>query len=278
MKYAASLIISVYKDTANLRAILYALRQQTRQDFEIIISEDGRSPEMAALVAVVSADFPELVHLTQDDEGFRKNIALNRAITRSRADYLIFIDGDCVPHHDFIRQHLAQVAPGTVCAGRRVELGPKFSRRLTENPAYLKKLEQPWRYLLLAPAIHADGVKNYEVGLPSQRLQRSYAHKPTRIVGCNFSCHKQDMLAINGFNEDYRSPGIGEDTDIEWRLRAQGTHIRNIKFLAPVYHLYHPRRWQPSNDNEAILDASRAARRVFCEHGIDAHLGETHPG
>ena len=273
--YAANLIISVYNDTNALRAILYALARQSRQDFEITVSEDGRSEDMAKFIAEVTPAFPNLVHLTQNDDGFRKNIALNRAIVHSRADCLIFIDGDCVPHHDFIRQHLAHlahVAPGVTCAGRRVELGSRFSRRLTEHPEYIERLENPWWYLLLGPSLHINGVKNYEVGLPSRWLHRG--GKTTRIVGCNFSCTKADILAIDGFNEDYRAPGIGEDSDIEWRLRANGIDIYNVKFLAPVYHLYHPRRWQSSDTNEAIFESTRAAKRIFCEHGIAEHAGD----
>jgi len=219
----ASLIISVYKDTEALRAILYALSRQSRQDFEIIVSEDGRSDEMASFIAEVMRAFPRLVHLTHDDEGFRKNIALNRAIIRSRAERLIFIDGDCVPYHDFVRQHLEHVAPGLACAGRRVELGPRLSRRLIDSPEYIERLENPWWYLLLGPSMHTNGVKNYEVGLPSRWLHRGA--KATRIVGCNFSCTKADILAINGFNEDYHAPGLGEDSDVEWRLRANGVNI-----------------------------------------------------
>ena len=43
----ATLIISVYRNTENLRAILRSLEAQTCQDFEVIISEDGQSKEMA---------------------------------------------------------------------------------------------------------------------------------------------------------------------------------------------------------------------------------------
>ena len=47
----ASLIISVYKNTAALEAILHSLEKQTEQDFEVIISEDGEDEKMAAMVA-----------------------------------------------------------------------------------------------------------------------------------------------------------------------------------------------------------------------------------
>jgi len=34
---------------------------------------------------------------------------------------------------------------------------------------------------------------------------------------------KSDLIAINGFDEDYIAPGGGEDSDIEWRLQALGS-------------------------------------------------------
>ena len=33
------------------------------------------------------------------------------------------------------------------------------------------------------------------------------AQDPRFILGCNFSCFKDKLLAINGFNEDYMQPG-----------------------------------------------------------------------
>ena len=52
----ATLIISVYKDTRALRAVLDSLKQQTEQDIEVIISEDGEDAQMAEFVA--QYDFP----------------------------------------------------------------------------------------------------------------------------------------------------------------------------------------------------------------------------
>ncbi len=48
----------------------------------------------------------DITHLTQEDDGGEKNIALNRAIVASKYEYLIFIDGDCVPFDDFIENHV----------------------------------------------------------------------------------------------------------------------------------------------------------------------------
>jgi hypothetical protein len=37
------------------------------------------------------------------DSGFRPGAARNRTVARTQADYLIFVDGDCVPALDFVR-------------------------------------------------------------------------------------------------------------------------------------------------------------------------------
>ena len=91
-----SFIISVYKDTESLELILESLARQTIKPDEVIISEDGNSTEMAQYFISAKEKFSnlDLVHLSQEDIGWRKNIALNRAIMASKYEYLIFIDGE----------------------------------------------------------------------------------------------------------------------------------------------------------------------------------------
>ncbi|MGD8568894.1 MAG: glycosyltransferase, partial [Gammaproteobacteria bacterium] len=78
MRYRASIIISIYNNIDALRLILHALSLQSEKDFEIIVSEDGESPRVREFIDTIKADFPNLIHNTQADEGFRKNTALNR--------------------------------------------------------------------------------------------------------------------------------------------------------------------------------------------------------
>lgn len=269
VRYAATLIISVYKDIAKLRCILEALAWQSSTKFEILVSEDGAAEEVAAFLRPYHARFPNLRHLTQEDLGFRKNRALNRAILAARSDYFIFIDGDCVPHSRFIEEHIHQAEAMALCAGRRVELGPLYSQRLTEQPALLRTLESRWHYLASAVMLHRDGIKNYEFGLISPLLHRLTRNRPIHIVGSNFSCSRAALEAVNGFNEEFESPGIGEDADLEWRLVAAGYHIKNIKFLATVYHLHHPRSYVVSERNREIMAETRARNVWRCERGLD---------
>ena len=67
-----------------------------------------------------------------------------------------------------------------------------------------------------------------------------YINKKDRtLIGCKFLLHKNDMLDVNGFDERYELPSIGEDTDTEYRLVLNGVKTRSLNNIAVQYHLYH---------------------------------------
>jgi len=270
--YAASLIISVYKDTEALRLILASLPPRADAPLEIIVSEDGSDPGMAACVAELRRQRPDIAHLTQDDQGFRKNRALNRAVAAARSDYLIFIDGDCLPHRRFVQRHLACAEPGCVCVGRRVELGPWFSNLLRRRAWARRLIQRQWFYPLLALPMALDKVKNYETGLSSTLLNRANRNKQPGILGSNFSCHRGDLIKVNGFNEAFLRAGIGEDSDVDWRLRAAGMRFKNLKFAAIQYHLYHGGPHAQSEENLRLMHEAKARNEIYCVRGIDQYL------
>lgn len=264
----AAVIVSVYRDVQALRCILYALRRQTQRDFETIVSEDGEYLAVRQLVDEIRPNYPSLTHLTQAHRGFRKTRALNQAVCAASAQRLIFLDGDCVPHSRFVENHLRYAAADTLCAGRRVQLGPRLSQWLRGRPSRITVLQNAFCYLLLAPAFHFDAGRNYEAGFASRLLQRLRGADPRFILGCNFSCSRDDLLAINGFNEDYVHPGTGEDTDLEWRLQQRGVRLASVRFAAPVFHLHHGSNWTASEENQRILAATRRHGEVYCRNGI----------
>jgi len=265
----ASLIIAVYKNAKNLECILKALDYQTYKTFEVLVSEDGCAPEVSHVINTLQTKLTfGLQHLTQADFGFRKNKALNAAIKQAKAEILIFIDGDCVPHSRFIESHVNEAGRHSISTGRRVELGPRISRKLIDVPARVKYLSNTFFYSLSLPLLTLDGVKNPESGYFSSTLHRLAKHRPLSIVGCNFSCSRQALIDINGFNEDYEAPGIGEDSDIEWRFIRAGYAIKNIKFLAPVFHLWHPRSYSLSLRNQEIYAQTRAKDQWSTRRGL----------
>lgn len=265
-KPKASVIISVYKDTEALAGILHALDRQTEKDFEIIVTEDCESEEMAGFLAEYKKR-PNFHHLTQPDIGWRKPVAENRAIASARSEYLMFLDGDCIPDKDFVAQHLANAEPGRFLTGRRVYLGPFFSKLLRKWPQLVPVIENRLIFLLLLIPLHLDKVRSYEVGLSSRFMQWLRGKKPVGIIGCNFSCYKKDMLAINGYNEDMTGVGA-EDSDLQWRFEGLGMATKSVKFLIPVYHLYHVHERTDYEQNVAIMNEARKHNAFVCKNGI----------
>ena len=257
-----SILIAVYKSVANLEGILKALMQQRCQDFEVVICEDDESPAIAQCVALWKARFgPRLVHVFQEDKGFRKTRILNAGIRASTADFLIFIDGDCLPHPKFISEYKKAARKGIALHGRRVMLSDKISKQLLAG-----EVKFPPSLLQLV----RSGSDKIEDALYLPFIQRK--SRASAIWGCNWGIAKQHLLDVNGFDEDYESAGVGEDVDIEWRLLKQGITLVNLKHRAIVYHLHHRSGYtdEQVQVNMRIMHGKISAGKVFCERGVSA--------
>lgn len=266
-----TIIISVYKNIKALRLVLDSILNQSHKVDEIIVSEDGNSTVMKEFIATLK--IPNLIHLTQEDLGWRKNIALNNSIRKASGDYLVFIDGDVVLHKRFIEGHLYCAKPKRVCAGKRVELGEGYSQKLFNAEITIDKLSNS--FIRRVVSLHKDKVRHYEDGIyinPKGYLYNNVVQKKhiNYLIGCNFSCYKKDMESINGFDEDYKHPAIGEDVDINWRFRADGTEVISCRNIANVYHLWHKKGFGASEGeiNNKILKANFDINRFVCLNGL----------
>jgi len=132
-----AVIVAVYKDVEALELIINSLLDQTYSPDEIIITEDGQYAPIADCIE--ACDDKRIIHLTQEDIGWRKNRALNRAIATSTSEYLIFIDGDCVPHSSFVEFHFALRQQQNALCGRRSEPGLEFSTKLRNQEMSVKE-------------------------------------------------------------------------------------------------------------------------------------------
>lgn len=235
-----SVIASFYNNIHYLKLVLAGFERQTEKEFEFIIADDGSNEEVVKEIENISSNYSfRIKHVWHPDKGFRKNKILNQAILVSESDHLIFIDSDCVPHYKFVEEHLNERLDNTVCTGRRVNLSQKLTSLLTEDKIKEGFLESN-NILLLEDALF--GKSNYvEKGFYFENKYLRYLfNKKTRgLLGCNFSVYKKDMLAINGFDERYEAPAIGEDSDVQFRLELNGVAGKSLNHIAVQYHLYH---------------------------------------
>ncbi|CCN80364.1 putative Glycosyltransferase involved in cell wall biogenesis [Vibrio nigripulchritudo SFn27] len=240
-----SLIVAVYKDYQALKLILDQASKQTYSDFEVVIAEDAENEAIPKLIT----KYPRIniVHCHQEDAGVRKMRSINNAIRASSGEYLIFIDGDCLPAPNFFECHAKMAKEGRILSGRRTNLGPKYSERIRDDKLDTTDLAN--NYLRHYLNVALDGKEGHaETGLyfdPNGWFFKTFFDKSKRstsILGCHFSCFRKDIYYINGFDESYGQTALGDDTDIEWRFRAAGFELKSVKHATTVFHLYHEKR------------------------------------
>lgn len=263
-----SVIISFYARTDYLELLFAGFERQTFKDFEVIIADDGSGEEAVREIEKLSrrASFP-VIHLWHEDKGFRKNRILNRAISSSASPYLIFVDGDCVPHRRFVEEHFMNRKEKTCLAGRRVNLSEKITKMLSYESVKKGFLERS------TPLLIFDGIfgKSFDVEkgfyFEAQAVRNFFNRKKRGIVGCNFSLYKKDFIAINGFDERYEKPSIGEDSDVQYRLELQGVSIKSVNHMAVQYHLFHKLQARPV-ENLELFDRIKKEGLSFTPFGI----------
>jgi len=267
-----SLIISVYNKIHELGLILSALEHQSFHDFEVIVADDGSGPGIKDLVNLKKKNSKlKISHLWQKDSGFRKNRILNKAITEAGTKYLVFLDGDCLPHSDFIFQHYKNHSANHVLCGSRVNLSKRLSKQITIEAIQSKEYEGGTFERILDSFRDKNARStNIEEGfyIESDLISSLIRRKKPRLLGCNFSLPKELLLKINGFDENYTGPGIGEDSDIEFRLKHAGARFKSVRNKAIAYHFYHPQT-KESQSNQRYFESVRLSKEFVCKNGIN---------
>lgn len=267
-----ALIVTTYNRPAALAAVLEACLVQTDDDFEVWVADDGSTEETGELVRRFQrrARCP-VYHVWQEDVGFRAAAIRNRALASTRADYVIFIDGDCIPLPDFVARHRQLSEPGCFLSGNRLLLSPTFTNRVLGEALVIhqwgwsKWLRAKWRGDVnrLLPFFR----------LPNISLLRKIA--PRRWRGaktCNLSAFRSDLLKVNGLDESYTGWGL-EDSDLVIRLIRAGVASKSARFAAPVLHLWHKENDRSKlEENLQRLEQVLAASHVRAIKGVDQYL------
>ena len=256
-----SVIVTTYNRPDALEAVLAGLADQREPPAEVIVADDGSGPETARRVAAAArrAAFA-LHHVWQPDEGFRAAAARNAAVRRSRGDYFVFLDGDCIPARRFVADHRRLAEAGCFFQGSRVLVSrrrtPGFDARRTRRPLAL----------LADLAAGHLGNPQHLLRLPAWPAGRS--RRLAGIRSCNFGVARDDLYAVNGFDEAYVGWGR-EDSDLAVRLMRYGLRCKRHPFMAVCFHLWHPEndRGRLAANDERLRRRMAAGGRV-CAEGL----------
>jgi GT2 family glycosyltransferase len=179
------------------------------------------------------------------------------------------MDGDCLAHPDFVREHAVHAKRGHYLNGSMIRLGQRLTNRIdneaidrgdTFRSGWLMRQGRGWnrRYLRFS--------LGYRTRLWLDR------HTTTKLywLGANSSCFRDDALAVNGF--DNRFTYGFEDGDFGNRLENYGLAPLTVRWTANVLHLFHGRPWdQPGvqEKNLAMVTPRQAGAPHWAEDGAD---------
>jgi glycosyltransferase involved in cell wall biosynthesis len=262
VKPSIALIVSTYDQPEYLRRVLRAVSGQVSLPAEVLVADDGSDERTAQVFREwAAAKGCRSEHLWQVHEGFRKARILNEAIARARASYVVFLDGDTVPHPRFIADHQALAQPERFVQGHRALIGRRTARTFGEGK-FGKDLRQAmlggdlsgWKHAFRWPA-------------PLRRVRRDLRG----VRGCNFGIWREHLAKVNGYNEEFTGWGR-EDSELAVRLVNTGVLRIDVRGWELCYHLWHPplsRSQLPANDQ--LLAAAVAEGRQTCRLGLSQH-------
>jgi glycosyltransferase involved in cell wall biosynthesis len=259
----ASIVVASFNQPRTLRLVFRGIFALERAPDEVLVADDGSEQDTAELVREIASGAPFPVRFTtQENRGFRKARALNNALRIAGGDLVLFLDGDCIPHRQWLGAHVDALRAGAGYAtGGYVHL----------DLAQAERLE--------APGVSAEGFLDAAERRRLRRLhwrQRFHLWRGTpdkpKILGGNWSARMEALRIVNGFDERY--DGFGkEDSDIRNRLNASGVRAASVWDRAFVFHCPHemdPRRTAPGEvrgaPDRGYYYRRRGARR--CAAGL----------
>ncbi|MFO7560245.1 MAG: glycosyltransferase family 2 protein [Desulfobacterales bacterium] len=256
-----SIIITTYNRPELLEKVLEALRFQTKPADEVIVADDGSKADTRDLVDRFMNFFPgKLLHVWHEDRGFRAAEIRNKAIAGSSGDYIVSLDGDCIPERHFVEDHMLLAEPGCFFQGKRVLVSKRLSGSFCRDTANSRRM--------LAKAIFTGDISNIHHIIRLPFFPSRHSTRMSGIKSCNMGFFREDIVAVNGFNQDFVGWGR-EDSELVARFYKFGLKRKEHPFLAICFHL-----WHEENDrkelvlNDELLRKAVQSNDYICSNGL----------
>ncbi len=260
-----AVLVSSYNKPKHLRRVLVSLATQrgVQDHFEVVVTDDGSSQPCREVVDRFAAEVPFRVKwVTHPHAGFQLARCRNEGVAESSADYLLFLDGDCVVPPDHLRAHLDLRQPGWVLGGYCCRLSSELSERIDE------RMIRESSYVDLVPPTEFKKLRRRHRKAVLYRLVR-HPSRP-KLAGGNIAIARDDYERVNGYDENFVGWGA-EDDDLRRRLAAVGMRVGSVLHRTLTYHLWHPPDPAVSlryrdRPNGSYID--RPGRLVRCRRGL----------
>lgn len=257
-----ALVINTFNQPDYLNRVLRAVSRQSVLPEEVVLADDGSSPETKTVFEQWrAAQKFRCEHAWQEHQGFRRARVLNQAIALAHSEYVVFLDGDTIPHPRFVADHQALACPSRFVQGHRALIGEKAAAWFGKNNFFVDR-----RRAILQNQI--SGLKN---SFRWPFAFRKINHRLRGIRGCNLAIWRSDLVRVNGYNEAFVGWGR-EDSELAVRLKNSGVRRLDVRGRALCYHLWHPPVSRAElAGNDEILARAILEEHTRCERGLDQH-------
>lgn len=256
------LIITTYNWPQALELCLKSVIKQSKKPDEVIIADDGSGDETRKLIESYKGKISNLKHVWHEDNGYQRAKVVNLAITNSESDFIITTDQDCILQKDFILDYSLQAEEGCYVSAYRINLRKSLTEKI------LKQKRLPNIFELLTQT---------KWNLKHQQRNPSKWKTKTRYIdnlsdgtyGCNMGFFRQDVLDVNGYNENFVGWGP-EDSEMTQRLINNGKKWKRIYYSAILYHLYHPELSRKNLEfNMNLVQKTIKEKITYIDNGIN---------
>lgn len=250
-----TVVITTYNRSEALVPVLAALAAQDDKGFEVVVADDGSTQTHQDTIEASAHSLGlSITHIWHPDVGFTASRVRNLGVANARGDYIVMLDGDCVPETDFIRRHRQLSEPGYFVNGSRVMLSERLTQAALAGTTRLHG-HGPGFWLRLRAAGDASKLGGL-LRLPDWAMRQQAAFVWKGIRSCNMGVWKQDYVAVDGFDESFVGWGH-EDADFVLRLHNAGIKRKNGFAATEVYHLWHRQASRTSESRNAATVRER---------------------
>lgn len=103
-----SVIIPIYNKGDRLKTTIQSVLNQSYQDFELILINDGSTDQTDEIIEYFKAQYPSKISaFSQLNKGV--SATRNFGIKASKGDYISFLDADDLYHRDFLQEAMTKV-------------------------------------------------------------------------------------------------------------------------------------------------------------------------
>ncbi len=237
-----TVICSTYNRPDALTATLNGLLHQSDSFFEVVIADDGSTQETKTVINnfIKKANF-SIFHVWHEDLGFRAAAIRNLALKHAHGDYILFLDGDCIPSPNWIKNHRQLAEKGWSVSGQRILTSREFCHEILVNKNFIENFD--WKISSFRTLKIRKKVNRWEpsisFGINYFSFWRKLTPKKWKMMRtCNWGAWRNDLKQVGGFNEKIVGWGH-EDTDLAIRMMKAGVKFKSGSFATAVLHLWH---------------------------------------